>query len=121
MVVFACVHECQCPSDFFEVIVFLALRKCEITKQTYFALIHWCSAIKTLHTIPEVYEEMSFVPVKPQPPPSPHRWAASCSLLPAPVMSKGFPAAHAFIAPYRIKQGRTRLPLFPQKTAHMGL
>lgn len=27
----------------------------------------------------EVYEEMSFVPVKPQPPPSPHRWAASCS------------------------------------------
>lgn len=53
MCAFACAHECQCPLDCFEVIVFLALRKCEITKQTYFALIHWCSAVKTLRTIPK--------------------------------------------------------------------
>lgn len=42
-------------------------------------------------------------------------------LLSAPVMSKGFPADLAFIAPYRIKLGRARFPLFPQKTAHTGL
>lgn len=83
------------------------------TTQTYFPFIHWCSAVKTLLHFPTSMKRCLLFMSNPHP---------TAGLRPSPCSRhvKRVSCSSRFHSSFRIKQGRTRLPLFPQKTATHG-